>query len=251
MSDSNAIDLRAARERREALRESAEKARANGVEVSADLEAFLARLQAAAPPDAAERAAEYEERRRRDDRVERLRSAGIRQPASDTPQEAAFLRVVAATTPVEAAVANHPGSVKAMRAVAGWLERGAAKPTVLLSGPTGRGKTVAAWYALATYGGVYLRCGDVEPTDRWAELRVRAARSRLLVVDDLTERLTAWQAAQLADVIERRHDEGLRTLLTSNLPEAKVEAVLGARVVSRLGQGAVIEVEGADLRSGR
>ena len=131
----------------------------------------------------------------------------------------------------------------------------------MLTGEPGRGKTVAGWYALAeglagkvpgvTLQGVAMRCGQVMPSPRWDELRDRAERTPLLVLDDVTERLAhgnGWASGVVADLLERRHDSGLRTLVTANLARERLCDVLGARVASRLDAGAVVAVSGADLR---
>lgn len=251
----NAMDLSAYRARKEAAeRDYAEKKSlemATSAESLAELIAGL-REMSARPVD--ERAAEMA---RREERRERLRSAGVPTPRAGTDQGSAWDRVVKATCPADAARPGHAGSAKAMAAVEWWqAPAGRSRSTMILVGDRGVGKTVAGWFALANAGGVYVSAGDIAPTPRWDELRGRAIRAGLLVINDLHERMIPWAWAAIADVLIERHDVGKRTLVTTNLDRARLVSAehLTARTESRIGdrktgQGLVVTIEGADIRS--
>lgn len=257
------------RERREAARAyRREREERELVEAGRHIKAILGRLEALSASRAdADRAAEerLREREQREQRRARLREAGVYDPRDGTPQAEAWARVVHARSPEEAACPGHHGSLLAMRTIASWLDpttRHARISTIVLSGDPGTGKTVAAWYAIANAGGCLLGAGDVAPTNAWEELRARAVRTPLLVINDVSERMTTWAISAVAELIETRHDPGRRTLITTNLPERDVttrdgvrrrgiRSLLGTRVDSRLAQGVVIPVTGADLRGRR
>jgi hypothetical protein len=207
---------------------------------------------------------------RRDARRLRIVDAGVTEPGEGSGPRAAWDRVLAgpgwefddaraATLPSAETVAvpSHPGSRLAVAAVSRWL-RGAPAPLVLV-GPTGRGKTAAGWFALACgvpstrapgeiLHGLVLFAGDIAPNARWDEARQRCLRVALLVVDDITERMPPHQATPLAELVERRCDAGLRTLVTANLRRDQLGPVFGDRFVSRVGTGAIVRVGGSDLR---
>jgi hypothetical protein len=111
----------------------------------------------------------------------------------------------------------HPGSVAAMEGVEGFLKSGAR--TLTLRGKTGTGKTWGGIWALAGVDdGLWLPM-DVDFKGE-GRARLRAAQSAsLVVVNDLgTEPDEA--SSLLANLICRRHDDGGRTVITTNLPVA-------------------------------
>lgn len=178
----------------------------------------------------------------RDGRAARLRAAGALDP-----------------DPVAAAIASpgscprvvgHVGSEAAARAVEAFLADEAAR-TLLLLGPTGRGKSHAATWALAERVGVWLSATDVRVAE-WDGLRPKALAARLLVIDDLGRESTEWAARELADVCELRHNRGLRTIATSNLVEEKLLSRYGERCASRWSDvrlSRLVTVLGPDLRA--
>jgi DNA replication protein DnaC len=212
-----------------------------------DIRALVARAQQA--QGECEARDDGSARRLLDERVDRLvRARGClpEHPAT----RAALLRLLA-TDGHEGAVDGHQGSAESMRGCR--LLDGLEAILVALVGPTGVGKTWASyWLAARVPGSLLVWASDVQVGRAWDDLRERAmsADTRLVVVNDLTERAmrTAWRAEHVADVIERRHDIGRRTLVTANLDGAEVEAALGDRVASRLAEGVVIECVGDDLR---
>jgi hypothetical protein len=177
-----------------------------------------------------------------DRRRARLTGAGV--PVDPEAAEAAVVSPGACPM-----VAGHEGSEAAARAVEALLADDHAR-TLLLVGPTGRGKSFAATWAIAEGGGAWLAAADCRVAE-WNDLRPRAAGARLLVLDDLGRESTDWSARELADLLELRHNRGLRTIVTSNLPTRKLAERYGERLASRWGDGrftATVEVMGGDLR---
>jgi DNA replication protein DnaC len=144
-----------------------------------------------------------------------------------------------------------------------WLESlvaGNAR-TLLLGGPTGTGKTWSAWKAIETLlandwrGGwaiisAYELSRVIAPPvdeDRLDHL----ARTDLLVIDDLgSVAVTDWAAAHLLGLVDHRWARHLPTLVTTNTQ--RLGEVVGERVASRLGDGAVsIALDGPDRRRPR
>lgn len=199
--------------------------------------------------EAVAREAARAEKARIEHRAARLRAA-VKEPERGTPQYDAWVRVVRARSAKEAAAPGHEGSLAAMEGVASWLAT-PRRSTLVLAGPVGRGKTCAAWFALAEHGGVLVAPVDVKPIPSWDALHRAARGASLLVVNDVTERLKGWAAEQLAEIIEERHDEGLRTLITTNQQRPALAAILGGdRMASRLAQSTIGNVVGGpDLRA--
>jgi len=75
-------------------------------------------------------------------------------------------------------------------------------------------------------------------------------RARLLVLDDVgSAYLTPWGRGEIAGLIERRHGEGLPTILTSNLPLDALASAIDQRVASRIAEwGNVWALTTRDLR---
>ncbi len=146
-------------------------------------------------------------------------------------------------------VTGHPGSEAAARAVETFVADESTR-TLLLLGPTGRGKSFAATWAVAEAGAAWLSAADVRVAE-WDDLRPRAVSARLLVVDDLGREPNGWAQRELADLLELRHNRGLRTIVTSNTPAARIAAVYGDRLASRWADRdytRTVDVLGLDLR---
>jgi hypothetical protein len=196
---------------------------------------------------------EKEERDERDKRVRRLTNA--RGCLPDNPRQRAALLGVLASDGISGAVSDNPGSVEAFRACR--LIESKEEWLVALIGPTGAGKTWASyWLAGVTSSSLLVWASDVQVGSEWDALRTQALSPRcgVLVINDLTARAlkVAWRAEQIAEVIEKRHDVGARTLITTNLTSGQsIEAALGDRVASRLAEGVTIECVGDDLRRRR
>jgi DNA replication protein DnaC len=153
----------------------------------------------------------------------------------------------------------------ALRVVKRWLEA-APCPWLVLSGGTGTGKTVAAAYAAAELGGMYVSAPELRPLftrsawDRGAD-RDRAEAlmtTRLLVIDDLGTEVDEPEkfASELFKVLNAR--QRLRTIVTTNLsPERLLDPKRYTdRVVDRLehmtttsaGVSAIFALGGKSLR---
>lgn len=210
---------------------------------------FLARLRAraeAATDVLSDATVELDQQRAAFERRRaRLLSAGLLDPEA---VEAALASPVRCPR-VEA----HSGSCAAAQGIEAWLDPGSPTGrarTLLLLGPTGRGKSYAATWALAEQQGSWLAATECR-VDGWDDLRPKAATSRLLVLDDLGREPTGWAARELADVLELRHNRGLRTVVTSNLTADRLAERYGERLASRWADDRLtvtVEVLGRDLR---
>lgn len=123
-------------------------------------------------------------------------------------------------------------------------------PSLLITGPTGTGKTHQAYGAvrslLAT--GVRLRWEAVTAADLNARLRPRPGqdpeaelqvlgRCPLLILDDLgAAKQSEWTEELMYRLINRRYVQMLPTLITTNLPTGVLRAAVGDRVASRLAE---------------
>lgn len=167
------------------------------------------------------------------------------------------------------AVLAAPGETRALAEVTAWA--GTAESTCLLLGGPGSGKTVAAASALRL---ARIRWRE-EDLVRWrwcqalglfttaaklvaslhgdGDLLARARRVAVLVVDDLgaeyADQGERW-VAELAALIDSRHEAMHRTVITSNLSAQAFKARYGERVASRIrGAGRVVPCGIVDLRS--
>jgi hypothetical protein len=186
-------------------------------------------------PACPRRIAAFELERQVDNRRERLRAAGV-------PERAATL----VTSP------KLDDSIVAFKLVRAWLTSG--QQHLVLCGPVGVGKSVAAAHALLVSGGAWISASEagsvaIEDRDRMKRLE----RANLLVIDDVgTEIDKGWSIATIRKLVEGRADRMLRTLITSNLVRSSFELILEARAVDRiLGDGEIVEFGGKSLRGVR
>ncbi|WP_030254522.1 MULTISPECIES: ATP-binding protein [Streptacidiphilus] len=164
------------------------------------------------------------------------------------------------------------------RAVA-WAEAALADPTaagtMLLTGPTGTGKTYQAFGALrhVAQGGPRRRFelitinsadmyGRLRPSQTMgsaeAELR-RLSTVQFLLLDDLgTSKVSEWTEEITYRLFNYRYNHCLPTVITSNLPARNdngpdLTDFVGARVASRLAEMVteLVPVIGGDLRRGQ
>lgn len=133
---------------------------------------------------------------------------------------------------------------------------------LLLSGPTGTGKTFAAYAAIRC-----LAAAGVRHIERWNEAQLfgflrshhdaiegvtwNCSHAQLLFLDDLgSARLSGWTEEVLYRIVDARYQEKLPILAATNLPPKDLHDVLGDRVASRLLEDChVVTVLGADRRA--
>jgi hypothetical protein len=123
------------------------------------------------------------------------------------------------------ALPGHEGSHAAVEAVAAFLAR-PELATLVLAGKAGRGKTYAAIYPLAHPSlwdmakhkvCQFLHASRVTVGDRWTAKRDACIDAHLLVVDDLGRESGDWASDQVLSLILDRHDNGRKTIITTNL----------------------------------
>ena len=135
---------------------------------------------------------------------------------------------------------------------------------LILIGTCGTGKTHLArsvWRALAEAGisSEFRDMGDVfnDVAEGWASDLNRTkyfGKVRLLAVDDLRffkgyKDPESWKAEALFDIFNQRSNNRLPSIITTNLYDEDLTALLGSRVYSRLrGASKVHYLEGSDYR---
>lgn len=177
---------------------------------------------------------------------------------------------------------SYPDDVEAQRVVGealSWLrlyreEGPMSTPNLILMGGVGTGKTGLAWSLIrdlietdgirARFVNWRLLLQEMQEAMGRADLTVQAAlgldRLPVVCVDDVgSERVTDWRAGELANLVERREQNLLPTIYTSNYTMTELAARLGKddpavgeRIVSRMMENAqVILFAGADRRTVR
>jgi DNA replication protein DnaC len=203
------------------------------------------------------------------ERIEREREDISRKSRALDRRRAAVERIPLPAEDIERLIADTVDVTPAMRAVKRWLD---VSPTawLVLSGGTGTGKTVAAAYAAAELGGVYVTAKQLRPLvikAMWSNEKHPAPplahammTSKLLIIDDLgTEDDDAEKfGSALFEVLNRRL--ALRTIITTNLSPSDLldPKRYGERVVDRIrhltttsdGKSAALELGGKSLRRG-
>lgn len=140
-----------------------------------------------------------------------------------------------------------------LRVVQAWLPT--ERPWLILSGSVGRGKTLAAAWALTVVGGRYIGAREAErvfvarygdEVDRQREL----LRSYLLVIDDLqTERDAAGMEATLLALVDARRGKEKSILITNGTRAAFRKRYADPRLLSRLDESAQwLSESGEDMR---
>lgn len=133
--------------------------------------------------------------------------------------------------------------------------------SLLLTGPTGTGKTFAAYAAIQA-----LIAAGVRHIERYTEPqllgRLRQDReviedvldelvsADLVFLDDLgSARASGWTEEVIYRVVDGRYSERRPVLVASNVPPSEMSAVLGSRIASRLAEMCdVVAVVGDDRR---
>ena len=124
---------------------------------------------------------------------------------------------------------------------------------VVLAGPTGVGKTIAACYALGKLGGKYTRGYALGAERLTKEDRKDLGSTPCVVVDQLgrTQDRDSYQAQTVEEVVDLRTASRLLTIFVGNFVRADFESAFGDVVVSRLsGSGVWVEAKGEDMRRG-
>jgi DNA replication protein DnaC len=135
-------------------------------------------------------------------------------------------------------------------------------PSLLITGPTGTGKTFESYGAVNQLAGIGLLRKWVITTapDLYGSLRPRAnfdsesriqeiLRTPLLVVDDLGAAKTSeWVEEITYRVVNTRYEQQRPTIYTSNLTGPQLREVVGERIASRLTECRQVALTGPDRR---
>lgn len=180
-----------------------------------------------------------------------------------------IIRLVCESVGKPPVVEGHKGTVLAAKRAEQFLAD-RRFVTLVLSGLTGLGKsTAAAWLFAEQRYGEWLGADEVRNDPEWHQRRKGLQDGFIVYIDDLGRETTPFATAELASLIERRHDAGKRTVVTTNLlvhaeDRAKVPAEMrskfpagqsvaeryGERVASRLSDDRTLVawMGGHDLR---
>jgi hypothetical protein len=142
------------------------------------------------------------------DRGNRPRIGGV------TP---AVIRLVCESIGKAPVIGDHQGTVLAAKRAEQFLAD-KRLATLVLSGLPGLGKsTAAAWLFAEERYGEWVAAGDIRNDTEWHQRRKGLHDGYIVYVDDLGCEATPYATAELATLIERRHDAGKRTVITTNL----------------------------------
>jgi DNA replication protein DnaC len=152
--------------------------------------------------------------------------------------------------------AMSPKDTEALKAARQWYQ--GQKAWLLLCGGVGAGKSVAAGWCVVEVvkgGGTASQRKSQELArlsgfESGAVELERLKHIDLLVVDDVgAENVSEWGRAVLFELLDARHEERLRTVLTSNLSPNALASHLGERLADRIREDAsVVQVGGTTLR---
>lgn len=135
--------------------------------------------------------------------------------------------------------------------------------SLVLLGPTGRGKTHAAYGAMLELAGSGVRCRwlAVDAEDMFSQLMPRPGidsetvfesftGAGVLVVDEIgAHKPTEWKEVQLTRLVNHRYKHGRPSLYVTNLLPKQFDELVGERVASRLAECATeVVVSGPDRR---
>lgn len=149
---------------------------------------------------------------------------------------------------VQAFIAKKPAHVTLT--TGGAIDFGGDETSLVLAGPPGVGKSIAAVYAVAREGGRLLPARRLQDLD--LDLAGYATTGGVLVIDDLGCEYagqSGWAVARATELLEWRHANAGRLIITTNLRRPDFAARYGARVDDRLREGAKwINAVGESLR---
>jgi|GEM_PF-5376797 len=135
---------------------------------------------------------------------------------------------------------EHCSALVSVRAVLDGRSLGA-----VLLGTPGSGKSLCASFALAERGGIFASASQLDVLSaEVAGLIERLCETPMAVLDDVGRGRSATVLAldRTEDVLCRRYDAGLPTIVTANLTRADfwaLHAIGGGRVIDRLGEDAI------------
>jgi DNA replication protein DnaC len=181
------------------------------------------------------------------------------EPAAPEPEPPATLQLADARIPprYRQALPGHPRVTAWADELTRTARRGpggtpglATGPSLLITGPTGTGKTHQAYGAIRALlaAGVRLRWEATTAADLYAAQRPQQgndperqlwalARCPLLLLDDLgAAKQSPWTEELTYRLINHRYNQLLPTLVTTNLPVADLRDAIGDRVASRLAE---------------
>lgn len=157
-----------------------------------------------------------------------------------------------------------PETATAVEVLRGWLDTDGWG--LVLTGPFGIGKTGLAIAALRVameqkrLSGLFVKATDLlahvrdtygKSSENTEEQVLASLRTvGFLVIDDMgTDKATDWSTSLLFQVLDSRHDENRKTLLTTNLNLRELETHLGKRTLERFREGGgVLPMAGPNLR---
>ena len=178
--------------------------------------------------------AESDDKMRRDQWGRNLDLSGLRIPAD--------MR--------EAVLAKKLRETPALRVLREWYAQSRGeKPWLMVGGPCGIGKTVAAAWVIARTQGVYLRAGQLKRLEWDKEEWGRAVSTPFLIIDDLgRERDKERSAPVLLDLLDERPDKA--TYLPTNLDQGGfLDVYEDPRLHDRMAQLCMdVWIDGASLR---
>lgn len=140
----------------------------------------------------------------------------------------------------------------ALAAVREWLAASPRPALLMLAGPTGIGKTVAACYAIAKLGGMYARSYALTRPG----FDIDAAQAAEVLVLDQSGREhvgpSAFGMAALEEIIDGRYASRLPTILVCNLTREQWESRYDDIIAERMrGDGQWVQLDGDSLRGAK
>lgn len=124
---------------------------------------------------------------------------------------------------------------------------------LILSSLAGRGKSIAAAYAIFRQAGRFVTAADLGRMGFDEKERLQGLyQARLLVLDDLGREYAGgkgWLQSAIEDLLTTRYDGKRRTIVTTNLSAQTFKERYGERVADRIrGRGRFVVLGGPSLR---